>query len=31
MEAIPFWRRVHKYSTNFKVRKWKECDRRCER
>ena len=29
MEAFPFLGEVHKYSTSFKVRKWKECDRRC--
>ena len=31
MEATPFLGEVHRYSTSFKVRKWKECDSRCER
>ena len=31
VEAIPFLGGVHRYSTSFKVRKWKKCDRRCVR
>ena len=29
MEAIPFLGEVHRCSTSFKVRKWKDSDKRC--